>query len=304
MKIAVIGPGAMGQLFGGYLSRKNDVMLIGRNPKVMQQADEQGIIIREQNGEENVFHPHATVSVEETGPVDLVLLFVKSGASLTALQTNQSLIGPQTILMTLQNGMGHENILREFAPEENIIIGTTQQGSFRLSDTAICHSGLGDTTLGVVTGNADRFAPVAQTFTECGFPCTVSDKVRGMVWNKLMINASSSVLSGILQVPQGYVQENAYAWQIACSLITELCTVATADGYPFDAAEQIDRIKKHLQAAPDGFTSIYADLKAGRRTEVDTINGAVVAAAEKYGIDVPAHRMTVAMVHAMEGRNQ
>lgn len=68
---------------------------------------------------------------------------------------------------------------------------------------------------------------------------------------------------------QGYVEQDSHAWTLAEKLIRELCAAATADGYPFDAEEQIARIRLHLQKAPDGFTSIYADLKAGRRTEVD-----------------------------------
>ena len=91
-----------------------------------------------------------------------------------------------------------------------------------------------------------------------------------MIWDKLMINASSSVLSGILQVAQGYVEQDAHAWTLAEKLIRELCAAATADGHPFDAEEQIARIRLHLQKAPDGFTSIYADLKAGRRTEMSS----------------------------------
>ena len=85
-------------------------------------------------------------------------------------------------------------------------------------------------------------------------------------------------------------------------LIRELCAAATADGYPFDAEEQIARIRLHLQKAPDGFTSIYADLKAGRRTEVDVINGAVVEAGHRHNIPVPTHEFVVELVHAMEGR--
>ena len=84
--------------------------------------------------------------------------------------------------------------------------------------------------------------------------------------------------------------------------VGELCAAATADGYPFDAEEQIARIRLHLQKAPDGFTSIYADLKAGRRTEVDVINGAVVEAGHRHNIPVPTHEFVVELVHAMEGR--
>ena len=302
MRIAVIGPGAMGLLFGGYLSQKNEVTLIGTNPEKMKTIEEQGLVIRETDGTERTFYPHATADSSSMEPVDLAILQVKASASESALTKNQGIIGPDTILMTLQNGMGHEVLMSRFADDHHLVIGTTQQGSYKLSETSICHSGGGKTFLGAVTGDSSRFEPIAETFSECGFPCEVCDQVQGMIWDKLMINASSSVLSGILQVPQGYVEKDPFAWKIAQKLIRELCATATADGYPFDAEAQIARIQKHLQNAPDGFTSIYADLKAGRKTEVDVISGAVVRAGQRHQVAVPTHELMVELVHAMENR--
>lgn len=304
MKIAVIGPGAMGLLFGSYLSRQNEVTLVGTNPAKMHTIQENGVTVREMDGSETVYHPAATADAAALPPADLVLLQVKASASQAALAKNKNLIGPDTLLLTLQNGMGHETLLEQFAPAERVIIGTTQQGSYKLGETAVCHSGGGKTYLGAVTGDSSRFAPLAAMFAACGFPCEVSAQVQGMIWDKLMINASSSVLSGILQVPQGYVEQDPHAWTLAEKLIRELCAAATAEGYPFDAEEQIARIRLHLQKAPTGFTSIYADLKAGRRTEVDVINGAVVKAGHRCGVPVPTHELVVELVHAMEGRPQ
>ncbi len=300
MKIAVIGPGAMGLLFGGYLSKQHDVTLIGTRETVMKRIEEEGLSIREPDGSETIYHPHATTDSSHLGAAELIILLVKSGASQKALETNRGLIGPDTLLLTLQNGAGHETLLRQFTDDAHIIIGTTQQGSYKLSDTAICHSGKGSTALGAITGSSSRFAPIAEAFQSCGFPCEVTDQVRGMIWSKLMINASSSVLSGILQTTQGYVAENEAAWQIAKQLISELCLVASADGYPFNSQEQIARVKSHLEQAPNGYTSIYADLKAGRRTEVSVINGAVADAGHRLGIPVPTHELIVDMVHALE----
>lgn len=302
MKIAVIGPGAMGMLFGSYLSQKHDVTLVGTNPAKMQTITESGVTIREMDGSERTYHPRATAAAAALSPVDLVIVQVKASASEAALTKNQNLIGPRTILMTLQNGIGHDALLSRFAVRGQIVIGTTQQGSYKLGEASVCHSGLGKTFLGAVTGDSARFAALAGVFADCGFPSEVCAQVQGMIWDKLMINASSSVLSGILQVAQGYVEQDPHAWALAEKLIRELCAAATAEGYPFDADEQIARIRLHLQKAPDGFTSIYADLKAGRRTEVDVINGAVVAAGRRHNIPVPTHEFVVELVHAMETR--
>ena len=115
-----------------------------------------------------------------------------------------------------------------------------------------------------------------------------------------MINASSSVLSGVLQQAQGYVVANAYAWEICQDLIREICDIAAGEGCSFDPREQIERIRTHLQNAPGGYTSIYVDIQNSRKTEVDYISGAVVRAAQKQGKSVPAQTMMVRLVHAME----
>ena len=302
MKIVLVGPGAMGLLFGGYLSQQNDVTLVGRNADIMGRIEMEGVRIRETDGTEKIYHPNATAEPDKLKEADLVLLFVKAGDSKAALDSVRHLIGPQTFLMTLQNGAGHEKLLLQYAAQDRVIIGTTNQGSYKLDEISVCHSGLGDTSFGAVSGSGEVFAPVAESFQACGFPCQLAQKVKGMIWNKLMINASSSVLSGILQMPQGYVAENEAAWNIAQKLIREICAVATADGYPFYEKEQIERIDKHLKNAPGGYTSIYADLKAGRRTEVSVINGAVVEAGNRLGIPVPTHELILDIVRAMESR--
>lgn len=142
MKIAVIGPGAMGLLFGSYLSQHHDVTLVGTNPAKMQSITENGVTIREMDGSERIYRPHATADTTGLSPVDLVIVQVKASASEAALTKNKALIGPDTILMTLQNGMGHETLLSRFAAREQIVIGTTQQGSYKLGETTVCHSGL------------------------------------------------------------------------------------------------------------------------------------------------------------------
>ncbi|MBQ5960304.1 MAG: 2-dehydropantoate 2-reductase [Firmicutes bacterium] len=302
MNITVIGPGAMGMLFGGLLSQNNSVTLIGRDPVKMEHIREQGLLIRDVDGTENIYHPDAVTSSKNIPVQDLVIVFVKSADTQTALSAHSGIIGENTILMTLQNGAGHEPDLLQFVRPGQAAVGVTMQGSYILSDRAVCHSGGGDSFIGAVEGDPSRFAAIAAALTESGLPCHLSDSVRQMVWNKLMINASSSVLSGILQVAQGYVIKDASAWKLAQALIRELCAVATADGYSFDPDAQIDRLYHHLEAAPGGFTSIYADLKNGRRTEVDYINGFVVRTGKKYDIPTPTHELIVDLVHAMENR--
>ncbi len=306
MKVAVIGPGSMGLLFGSRLSACADVCLVGRGKEHVRELNENGITVK-RGEEEHLYKVRAVTTGEEKEAADLVILFTKAYITRDALAANRGLIGKDTVLLTLQNGAGHEDILREFADEDHILIGTTNQGSYRENTHTIVNSGLGETMIGRVAASdkensdaAKRTEEIAELFEKAGFPCKVSNNIRFTVWNKLMINASSSVLSGVLAKPQGFVCENANAWAICCDLIREICEAAEGEGCHFDYEEQTERIRKHLEAVPGGYTSIYSDLQNGRKTEADYISGAVVRAARKQGRRAHTHEVILNLVHAME----
>ena len=304
MKIAVLGSGAMGGLFSAYLSRHHEVTVIDVNAALVDKVNAEGLEVREPDGSSQLYHPHATLSTEGMKPVDLVVVFVKAMFSEGALQNNRSIIGPDTYLMTLQNGSGHEDTLGKFVDEEHIIIGTTQHNASVAGVGVTNHGGSGITHMGCVTGSAARLQKFADAFTECGLEADTSDGVQRMIWNKMFTNVSASVLTGILQVPLVYISRNEAAWAMCCQLIREAVDAAAGLGMEFDYDEKVSEVKAVCDRSPNGLTSIYADLRDGRRTEVDTISGSIVRAGKKGGVATPSHEFAVQMVHAMEGRGK
>ena len=158
--------------------------------------------------------------------------------------------------------------------------------------------------MGRLEGDSAALQPIAETFRRCGFDTVVSVDVKKQIWSKLFLNASASALTAILQVRLGYVAENEHAWSLAQRLIREAVTVANAEVGGFDPDQVIADVKAVLVRARDGLTSIYADIREGRQTEVDTISGSVVRTAKRLGIAVPSHELVVALVHALEGRER
>ena len=304
MKIAVLGSGAMGGLFSAYLSRHHEVTVIDVNAALVDKVNAEGLEVREPDGSSQLYHPHATLSTEGMEPVDLVVVFVKAMFSEGALRNNRSIIGPDTYLMTLQNGSGHEDTLGKFVDEEHIIIGTTQHNASVAGVGVTNHGGSGITHMGCVTGSAARLQKFADAFTECGLEADTSDGVQRMIWNKMFTNVSASVLTGILQVPLGYISQNEAAWVMCRQLIREAVDAAAGLGMEFDFDEKVAEVKAVCDRSPNGLTSIYADLRDGRRTEVDTISGSIVRAGKKGGVATPRHEFAVQMVHAMEGRGK
>ncbi len=302
MKIAVLGAGAMGGLYSAYLSRHHEVTVIDVKKEVVDRINASGLEVQEPDGSSEVFHPHAALSTEGMEPVDLIVVFVKAMFSESALNSNKGIIGPDTYLMTLQNGSGHEDMLGKFVPEDHIIIGTTQHNASVAGLGITKHGGSGMTHMGCVTGDVTRLQRFADAFTECGLDADVSDGVQKMIWNKMFTNVSASALTGALQVPLGYISSDAHAWKLCCQLIREAVDVAAALGMEFDYDEKVSEVKAVCDRSPKGLTSIYADLRDGRRSEVDTISGSIVRAGIKASVPTPSHAFLVEMIHAMEDR--
>ena len=303
MNIAILGAGAMGMLFGGYLSRSNNVWLIDINRERVETIMAEGLVVRESDGSEQRFHPRAVLSADGLPQMDLILLFVKAMHTEQALETNRCLIGPDTYLMTLQNGVGHEAKLLRFADGRHVIIGSTRHNSSILSMTHVHHGGGGETAIGLLDGDGACLQAIADSFCACGFDCRVCDEVKQQIWSKLFVNTAASSLTAILQAPLGFILDDPYACGMMERLAREAVAVANAGGPAwFDEETVIADIKALLGNAKDGYTSIYADLKNGVRTEVDSISGAVVGAAHALGMSVPCHEMVVSLVQAMENR--
>lgn len=300
MKITVIGAGAMGSVYGGHLSKKHQVYLVDTNPDIVTQINREGLKIDE-DGVTNTYHPTAVAGTEGLGEMDLVILFVKSIYSRAALAGNQGVIGEKTRLLTLQNGAGHEDILKEFVPEDRVIIGTTEDNGAVLAPGHVRRGGVGNTNVGMLTEDREEFLPqLKEAFDSCGFQVKIHENIQYLIWDKLFTNVSLSAVTGILQVDMGFIAENEYAWKLTKTLIHEAIAVAGALGLSFDEEAVTERVRQTSIGNPAGCTSIRADLRDGRRTEVNTISGSVVTAAGRCGVSVPSHEFVVNMVHAME----
>ncbi len=302
MRITILGAGAMGGLFGAYLSRQNEVTLIGRNPELVAAVNQNGMVIRERDGSSAVYRPRAALSARGLPPADLAVVFVKAMQSESALLANRDMIGPDTYLMTLQNGSGHEDTLLKFADKSRVALGTTQQGAVVESHGVVTHFGNGDTYFGAISGDSERLRPFAEAFTACGLRAEVSADVQHMIWKKLFTNSSVSALTAALQQPMGFIVKDSHAWELCRHLLEEALDVAAGIGLEFDRKEIISGVKAVCENAPEGLPSIYSDIKNGRKTEVDTISGSVVRAGLKCGVATPNHSFLVEFIHALEAK--
>ena len=302
MKIVVLGAGAMGSIYGGYLSQANETLLVDVNADLVEKINREGVEI-EYEGRLETFHPKAATDTRGMPPADLVMIFMNTRFSKSALDANRGLIGKDTCLMTLQNGAGHETLLRNYADDAHIIIGTTEDNGTPLGLGKARRGGVGVTNIGMlVPDTLGNLPKIADAFRSGGFDPRIHEDIRKLIWDKLFTNVSLSALTAVLQVDMGFIAENAHAWEMARGLIHEAVLTANAIGVACDEEAVAEKVRATSLRTPQGVTSIRRDLAQGRKTEVDTISGAVVAAARDAGIPVPRHEFIVRMVHAMEER--
>jgi 2-dehydropantoate 2-reductase len=301
MKITVLGAGSMGSLFGGYLSASNDVCLLDVWKEHMDAVNRSGLKI--QKGDETLlFHPKGYTKAEEIGLSDLVIVFVKSTQTAAAVAANMALFGPDTLAVSLQNGLGNEEGLLTCLDPHNIIMGTTQMTAGTIEPGWVKNNGGLRTYVGPLTDNVEGTERIAAAFREAGFDtgvCT-AEGVQRMIWDKLLVNASGNPLNALLQAPNTIFQTNESARAILESVARENVRIANACGFDFSADTLMTRLDALFTSAPNHKSSMMQDREHKRKTEIDMINGAIVRKAHSLGLAAPNNEMIVNLIHVME----
>lgn len=288
----------MGSIYGAKLSKTNEVYLIGRNSELVDLINNEGLTLVEE-GEENRYYPKAALSSPNLPKMDLVLLFVKAYATKEVLEKNKNLIGEETVLMVLQNGGGYEDILSSYAPGR-YVIGTTEDNGTVLAAAKVRHGGVGRTNLGSPC-HLD-LSGIKQAFDASLFDTLIHENINSVIWHKLIINASMSVLTGVLGCESSYIARNENAWSICSHLVEEIVRTAAAIGLSFSLPLEIERVRATSLSQADAYTSIATDVKNGRKTEVDFISGYVLRVAKENNIFLPYTDMAVSLIHVLEMR--
>lgn len=301
MKIAIIGAGAMGSLYGGYLSKAgNEVYLLDVWQEHVDAINQQGLVIQE--GEEQVqTHPRAVTSQQEVGTAEVVIVFVKSIHTGNAIKENLDLVGENTLLLTLQNGYGNAEAIAEFVDPDKIMVGTTAQGATLLGPGMIRHAGKGATHIGKYKGRKDTWVEnFAEVLRSAGFETEVSDHAMEMIWAKLFINVGINALTGLLIIVNGQLLHSEETQALMKLAVDEAVTVANAAGMTFDPEKVLSDVKKIAEATSENRSSMLQDLTHQRKTEIDMINGAIVKQGRLYSVETPVNETLTRLIKSKE----
>ena len=305
MKIVMLGAGALGSTIGGTLAiGGNDVHFVDMWQEHVDLINKDGLHMTNEK-EDWYVRVDARTTADTIGEADLVIVLVKSFATKQAVeqlkQTN--VIGKNTLVMSLQNGLGNEETIASVIGSENVISGKTYVGG-RLIQAGYISAGVQGkwTYIGELNGEiTDRIQTVCNVFNDAGLLCEVSDNIKGLIWDKLLINVAAGALCGITRLPYGPLYEEDYIKDVAVAAIQEGIQVAKAAGVVLKSEDPQYPWVVASEGLPGTFkTSILQSLELKRPTEIDFINGSIVEWGKKYGIATPVNQTLVACVKGIE----
>ena len=302
MKVCVLGAGSLGSTIGGALAQAgNEVHFVGRAPH-MNAINEKGLVMVTPTGEE-VAHPVGHTVPDGIGAVDLVIVLCKAFDTAKTIEEARELVGPDTVVMSLQNGLGAEDVLCEAVGAEHVIGGKTYIGGMLLEPGRVQATIPGkDTFIGELDGGVTpRVQAIGKAFEDAGMHCIVSDNIMGVIWDKLLVNVATGAVCGVTRLPYGPMYEEEKLVARACAAVQEGMDVAAVAGVKLTYSKPIDVLELARAGLPYDFKpSILQSLEKHRPTEVGVINGAVVAQGKKYGVPTPVNETLQALVGGVE----
>lgn len=303
MKICILGAGALGSTFGAWLNEAgHTTWLLNRPNRHMDAVRQYGLAV-EEAGITRTVQLHATTDPEEIGPVDLIVVLVKSSGTAEAIQNALPLISANTVVMSLQNGLGHEDILADAVGRGKVIAGKTYVGGVLLGPGSIRSGVVGKyTIIGELDGRiTPRVQAIAEAFTAAGLATQVSDNIVGTMWDKLLVNVSTGALTGITMLTYGQLYSEPVLRDTALLAVAEAISVAQASGVRLTLGRPELAWDLASEGLPASFkTSMLQSLQKGSVTEIDFINGAVVREGQRCGVPTPVNTTLVACIKGIE----
>ena len=303
MKIAVAGAGAMGSRFGWTLRHnKNDVVLIDSWDKNIEEVRKNGVTA-EVNGEVisekmPIFYPKELK--DNNSNFDLIIIFTKAMGLKNMLSNIKPVIGKDTYILCLLNGLGHEDTLKQFVNEDHIIMGVTMVATNMIGPGHVKFEGGGSTELQPLKAETKPATEqIIEVFKAAGLEASYSENVLYSIWRKACVNGVMNPICALLETNNIGFGKSPTADAITRTIINEFASVAEKETIHLDREEVINHVEETWSVAH--YPSMYQDLIVNHRfTEIDYIDGAVWKKGKEYGIDTPYCACITELIHSKE----
>jgi 2-dehydropantoate 2-reductase len=304
MRIAVMGAGAVGGYYGGMLAHAGaDVTLIARG-RHLQAIQSDGLTVRRQKETIHIPDIKATASPEEAGPCDVVLFAVKSTVTEESAEQISPLIGPETMVISLQNGIDNEEKLAERLGAQHVVGGVAYISAAIERPGVIHHASLGSLTIGELDGEkserVNRFAALA---SGAGIETRVTSDIVRTKWEKLLWNITFNPLSALTGAIVGDILDDPELRRTAEAILSEYVSVAKAKGLAL-REKAIQGVMSSSDSVRSHKTSMLQDREAGKAMEIEAIGGAIVRMGRQLGVPTPALQSVYASLRYVMEKEQ
>jgi len=304
LRIVVVGAGAMGSIFGAALQESgNDVSFVDANAEVARVINSSGLVIEDRDGGTKTHRiPASTDGALAQGVADLVLFLVKGFATAPAAELVGAMVGPTTIILTLQNGLGNADLLRQRFPANPLVVGNSLHSAAMIRPGVVQHTGVRETYVGPAS---DDWRPAAErtaaAFAGSRFEVHAlgASEIREQIWSKFVLNCGSLPTLALTGLSTDEAAHHEGVMRLIDEVVRETCAIARAEAVELDQEERVT-FSRDLISRAGGKASMLQDVEGKRRTEIDTINGAAILFARKHGLPAPLNHAMFALVKGRE----
>ncbi|MGA8048812.1 MAG: 2-dehydropantoate 2-reductase [Burkholderiales bacterium] len=304
MKIAIVGCGAMGSVYAGlFAAAGHEVWAIDRWREHVDAMRARGLRLEGASGDRTV-RLHATTEAREAGPCDLVILATKAGQVAEAARAVSSLLGKDSVVLSIQNGLGGPDSAASVLGKERVMVGVV--GGFGASMKGpghAHHNGMELVRLGELQGPiTPRLERIAEAWRGAGFRVKVFDDIAQLVWEKLICNCAYSGPCGLTDHTVGEVMQDRDLARVSAACAREAFDVARKKGVRLGFDDPIAYVRDFGSKIPGARPSVLLDLMAKRKSEIEVINGSIPRVGAEVGVPAPVNDALTALVLEKERR--
>ncbi|MCM8783316.1 MAG: 2-dehydropantoate 2-reductase [Candidatus Omnitrophica bacterium] len=303
MKIVIVGPGAIGCLFGAFfLKAGEEVCFLDKDKKRTAVFAKKGIRVE---GLSNfrinkIKVTHIPKIVKEA---DLVLIATKAYATEFAIRNIYYFLSPQTFVLTLQNGLGNVETISQYVPCPQILAGVTAQGATFMDIGHIRHAGKGETIIGPIVKSKYqkvKLEQIVDAFHKAGFKTKLTTNVESLLWSKLIINSAINPLTAITKLPNGRLLDFPFTRQIMQEVVGEAYRIVKKKKIRLFYSQPFKEVEEVCKKTYSNISSMLQDVLHQRRTEIDFINGVLVREGRRLNIPTPVNSVLFALIKTLE----
>ncbi len=303
MKIAIIGAGAMGSVYAGLFAEAgNEVHVVDLWREHVEAIAQGGLQVSGASGDRLVKNIRAHTDPGDIGPCDLVVIATKASGVAGAARSAVALCGPQTLILTIQNGLGAGERIRRHLQVDNVLLGVAAGfGASMVAPGHVHHNGMALIRIGEMTGGlSERVESVAQAWRDAGFNVRAFADINQLIWEKFVCNVTFSAPCTVFGKTIGELMADADGWRIGLGCAREAHAAGLAAGVFFEFDDLESYVTAFGNGMPNARPSLLLDHLARRRSEIDAINGMVPVVAARHGLSAPYNEVVSAIVRSRE----